>query len=84
MTITIRGKEDKAPVAEDLTLETYKNLPNEGKLKVTDPEGQVMTYTVLRQPKRGTVEIREDGSWCDRPGTYEEFLEWKKAQEMGV
>ena len=39
MTISIRGKEDKAPVAEDMAVETYKNLPNEGKLKVSDPEG---------------------------------------------
>ena len=29
MTISIRGKEDKAPVAEDSTAETYKNLPNQ-------------------------------------------------------
>ena len=36
MSISIRGKEDKAPVAEDLAIETYKNLPNEGKLKVSD------------------------------------------------
>ena len=40
MTISIRGKEDKAPVAEDFAIETYKNLPNTGKLKVTDPEGR--------------------------------------------
>ena len=67
MTIGIRGKEDKAPVAQDLTVETYKNLPNESTLKVCDPEGQPMTYTVIRQPKRGTVEIREDGSFTYTP-----------------
>ena len=67
MVISIRGKEDKAPVAEDSTLETYKNLPNEGKLKVSDPEGMEMTFTVIRQPKRGTVEIREDGSFVYTP-----------------
>lgn len=67
MTISIRGKEDKAPVAEDSTLETYKNLPNEGKLKVSDPEGMPMTFTVTRQPKRGTVEIREDGTFVYTP-----------------
>ena len=67
MTISIRGKEDKAPVAEDSTLETYKNLPNEGKLKVTDPEGLPMTFTVTRQPKRGSVEIREDGTFVYTP-----------------
>ncbi len=67
MTLSILGKEDKAPVAEDSALETYKNLPGTGKLKVTDPEGQAMTYTVTRQPKRGTLEIREDGSFTYTP-----------------
>lgn len=67
MVISIHGKEDKAPVAEDSAMETYKNLPNEGNLKVYDPEGQSMTFTVTRQPKRGTVEIREDGSFTYTP-----------------
>ena len=67
MGISVRGKEDKAPVAEDLTAETYKNLPTTGRLKVTDPEGQAMTYTVTRQPKRGTVTIAEDGSFTYTP-----------------
>jgi hypothetical protein len=67
MTIAIRGKEDKAPVAEDSAIETYKNLPNEAKLKVSDPEGQQLTYTLVRGPKRGTVELREDGSFTYTP-----------------
>ncbi len=67
MAIAVRGKEDKAPIAEDSTMETYKNLPNTGKLKVSDPEGKVMTFTVTRQPKRGTVVVREDGSFTYTP-----------------
>lgn len=67
MAIAVRGKEDKAPIAQDLTLETYKNLPNEGMLKVTDPEGQPMTYTVTRQPRRGEVLISTDGSFSYTP-----------------
>lgn len=67
MTIAIRGKEDKAPVAEDMALETYKNLENTGKLKVSDPEGQSLTFTVTRQPKRGTVTIAEDGTFTYTP-----------------
>lgn len=62
MAISVRGKRDQAPVAEDSAMETYKNLPGEAMLKVKDPEGQPMTYTVTRQPKRGDVVIREDGS----------------------
>ena len=67
MTIGIRGKLDKAPVAEDSALETYKNLPLTEKLKVSDPEGQAMTFTVTRQPKRGTVTIDAGGSFTYTP-----------------
>ena len=67
MELTIRGKEDKAPVAEDVAIETYKNLPLEEKLKASDPEGKELTYTVLRQPKRGSVEVRADGTFTYTP-----------------
>lgn len=67
MTIAIRGKEDKAPVAEDTTAETYKNLPAEGTLKVNDPEGAAVTYTVVRQPRRGEVAINPDGTFTYTP-----------------
>ncbi len=67
MTISIRGKEDKSPVAEDFALETYKNLPNEARLKVSDPEGEVLTYSLVRQPKRGEVSLDTDGSFVYTP-----------------
>ena len=67
MTISIRGKEDKAPVAEDFALETYKNLPNTGALKVTDPEGKPLTYTITKQPKRGELTVNADGSFTYTP-----------------
>lgn len=67
MVIAVRGKTDNAPVAEDSAIETYKNLPNEGLLKVNDPEGKPMVYTVTRQPKRGELIVREDGSFLYTP-----------------
>ena len=67
MTVAVIGKTDAAPVAEDSALETYRNLPNEAILKVSDPEGKPMTYTVTRTPKRGEVVIREDGSFVYTP-----------------
>ena len=67
MTIAIHGKQDKAPIAEDSALETYKNLENGGKLKASDPEGQALTFTLTRQPKRGDVQIREDGTFTYTP-----------------
>lgn len=67
LTISIRGKEDKTPEAQDSAMETYKNLPNTHKLKVMDPEGQGLTYTVTRQPRRGQVSIRPDGTCIYTP-----------------
>ncbi len=67
MTISIHGKEDKPPVAEDSSIETYKNIPNQAPLKVADPEQQPMTYTVLRPPKRGIVQIQDDGIFIYTP-----------------
>lgn len=67
MCISIRGKEDKSPVAEDFALETYKNLPNEAKLKVSDPEGKALTYSLVRQPKRGEVSLNTDGTFVYTP-----------------
>ena len=67
ITISIRGKVNQAPIGEDFAAETYKNLPVEGQLKVKDPEGEAMTFTLVRSPKRGTVEIREDGTFLYTP-----------------
>lgn len=67
MTIAVRGKEDMPPIAEDFAVETYKNLPNEAKLKAKDPEGQALTYTIVRQPRRGEVTVAQDGTFVYTP-----------------
>ncbi|MBR5529165.1 MAG: cadherin-like domain-containing protein [Oscillospiraceae bacterium] len=67
MAISIRGKEDKAPEVKDTTLETYKNLPNDGKLQASDPEGKDLVFTLCREPKRGSVQLRDDGTFTYTP-----------------
>ena len=67
MTISIFGKKDQPPVAQDSTLETYKNLANHGKLTAHDPEGGQLTYTVTRNPRRGEVRIEADGTFTYTP-----------------
>lgn len=66
-TFSLRTKENQPPVAEDSALETYKNLPNTEKLKVHDPEEESMTFALVRQPRRGTVEIGADGAFTYTP-----------------
>ena len=67
LTLSIRGREDKLPQAQDMALETYRNLPLDGRLKAADPENQALTYTIIRQTRRGAVELREDGSFTYTP-----------------
>lgn len=67
MTISIKGRTNQPPVAEDQAMETYKNLENTATLKARDPEGQALTYTVIRQPRRGTLTVHEDGSFTYTP-----------------
>ncbi len=62
----LRGQ-NKAPTALDCELETYKNIANEGTLNVTDPDGDALTFTITAQPKRGTVDLREDGTFTYTP-----------------
>lgn len=66
-TMQIKSVKDEAPVAEDSALETYKNIANTGTLRASDPEGSTLTYTIQTRPKRGSVEIREDGTFLYTP-----------------
>jgi hypothetical protein len=67
ITVTIGKKVNEPPAVEDSSLETYKNIANTGRLSVKDPEGGAMTYTVITEPKRGTVEISDDGTYVYTP-----------------
>lgn len=67
MTLSLRGKENQAPVAQDCAFETYKNLELTQMLKVHDPEDQAMEFTVVRAPQRGTVQIDANGKFTYTP-----------------
>ena len=50
-----------------MKLETYKNIANTGALDARDPEGDTLTYQLVKEPKRGTVELSPDGSFTYTP-----------------
>ncbi len=67
LTIRIRSGKNEAPTAQDGEFETYKNIPNDGKLTATDPEGAPLTFQLQETPKRGTVKLEADGSFVYTP-----------------
>lgn len=48
---------DETPTARDLEVRTYRNIPYRAAFLEADAQGQTLTYTVVREPKRGTVTI---------------------------
>lgn len=67
LVFSVRGRKNEPPTAADSKMETYKNLPNEGLLSFSDPEGDTLTFTLIRAPKRGDVILRDDGSFLYTP-----------------
>ena len=65
--LSILTGKNEAPVCRDVKFETYKNIANTGVLSASDPEGDTLTYQLVKEPKRGTVDIASDGSFTYTP-----------------
>lgn len=62
-----RGAENTAPVAEDMSLETYKGVARTMAFAVTDAEGDQLTYQITDEPDKGAVAINGDGTFTYTP-----------------
>lgn len=67
LTMKIASTRNDPPTAQDGKLQTYKNIANTGTLCASDPEGEALQFQIVRQPKRGKVELGEDGSFVYTP-----------------
>lgn len=65
--LSILTGKNEAPVCRDVKFETYKNIANTGVLSASDPEGDTLTYQLVKEPTRGTVDIAPDGSFTYTP-----------------
>ena len=50
------------PIAEHLTLTTYKNVAVEGNFAAVDPDGEGVTFRITKNPARGAVTQGSEGS----------------------
>ena len=49
--------EEGAPTAQDVELRTYRDIPVQGQFLASDSEGEDLTFTVVEEPRKGTVTI---------------------------
>jgi hypothetical protein len=48
-----------SPVAENLNFTTYKGVSVHGRFAAIDPEGDLLTYRIVTQPKKGEVAVQD-------------------------
>lgn len=60
--IYLLSSQNSAPIAENLDLCTYKNVAITAQFAATDPDGDILTFQLVKKPARGAVTMPEDGS----------------------
>ena len=50
-----------APIAQNMEIKVYRNVPYTGTLRAVDNENEALTFAIASAPKKGTVTLTEDG-----------------------
>lgn len=58
--LTAAQAENNPPIAENLTLTTYKNVAISSRFAAVDPEGDLVTFQLVDSPARGQVTLDEN------------------------
>ena len=62
VTLYLLTEENQGPVARNMELTTYKNVPITGYFDAVDSDGDPLTFQLTSTPARGSVALAEDGS----------------------
>lgn len=54
--------ENTAPIAENLSFTTYRNIPVRADFAAVDPDGDPVTFSITAEPKKGTAALSADGT----------------------
>lgn len=67
LNLQLVAHKDTVPTCEDVSFETYKNIANTGSLAASDEDGDALTYQLVKQPRRGSIELADDGTFTYTP-----------------
>ena len=59
--------ENAAPVAENFEFETYREISFGAQLAAVDPEGDTVSFEITTPPKKGKLDLDEDGHFVYSP-----------------
>jgi len=58
---------NSAPITQNMEISTFKNVAVGGQLEAMDPDGDLMVFLITGEPKKGTVDLSQDGSYTYTP-----------------
>lgn len=62
--------EEGAPVAQDIEIRTYRDIPCQGQFLASDAEGEDLVFAVAEEPRKGTVTVEgADFTYTPKEGT---------------
>ena len=64
---TVSNDRNLCPIAVNLSVSTFRNIPVKGQMIAEDPENDAITYELADNPKLGTVHADRDGSFVYTP-----------------
>ena len=66
---TVSSADNSAPAAQNLELETYRDVSVGGQLTAVDPDGDAMTFQITTQPVKGSIALDADGKFVYTPAS---------------
>ncbi len=58
-TMYVLTEENRAPAAEDMSLKTYRDIAAFSTFRSSDPENDVLTFSIVKEPKKGVVTMTD-------------------------
>lgn len=83
---TVSSADNSAPAAQNLELETYRDVSVGGQLSAVDPDGDALTFQITTQPVKGTIALDADGKFVYTPASGKkgkDYFGYKAADSQG-
>ena len=61
------GGTNSPPVAENFEFSTFRGVSFGGKLMAVDPDGDIVTFEITTEPRKGSLRLSDDGSFVYTP-----------------
>ncbi|MCL2546498.1 MAG: Ig-like domain-containing protein [Oscillospiraceae bacterium] len=65
--VAVLEEPNQPPIAQDVTLSTFRNVAITGQFNAKDPDGDPLTFRIAGKSRRGEVKLNADGSFIYTP-----------------